>query len=71
MKQLKMKQLIITIDLTENKEMIVNTEQKNLTNFEILGILEQLKYLILSQKVEESSFSDKIEEEDNIDTLKP
>ena len=66
-----MKQLIITIDLTENKEMIVNTEQKNLTNFEILGILEQLKYLILSQKVEESSFSDKIEEEDNIDTLKP
>ena len=67
-----MKQLIITIDLTENKEMIVHTEQKNLTNFEILGILEQLKYLILSQKVEESSFSDKIEEEeDNIDTLKP
>ena len=67
-----MKQLIITIDLTENKEMIVYTEQKNLTNFEILGILEQLKYLILSQKVEESSFSDKIEEEeDNIDTLKP
>ena len=66
-----MQQLIITIDLTENKEMIVHTEQKNLTNFEILGILEQLKYLILSQKVEESSFSDKIEEEDNIDTLKP
>ena len=66
-----MKQLIITIDLTENKEMIVHTEQKNLTNFEILGILEQLKYLILSQKGEESSFSDKIEEEDNIDTLKP
>ena len=67
-----MQQLIITIDLTENKEMIVHTEQKNLTNFEILGILEQVKYLILSQKVEESSFSDKIEEEeDNIDTLKP
>ena len=67
-----MKQLIITIDLTENKEVIVHTEQKNLTNYEILGILEQLKYLILSQKVEESSFSDKIEEEeDNIDTLKP
>ena len=67
-----MQQLIITIDLTENKEMIVHTEQKNLTNFEILGILEQLKYLILSQKGEESSFSDKIEEEeDNIDTLKP
>ena len=67
-----MKQLIITIDLTENKEMIVNTEQKNLTNFEVLGILEQLKYLILSQKLKESPFSDKIEEkEDNIDTLKP
>ena len=67
-----MQQLIITIDLTENKEMIVHTEQKNLTSLEMLGILEQVKYLILSQKVEESSFSDKIEEEeDNIDTLKP
>ena len=66
-----MKQLIITIDLTENKEMIVNTEQKNLTSLEILGILEQVKYLILSQKLKELSFSDKIEEEDNIGTLKP
>ena len=66
-----MKQLIITIDLTENKEMIVHTEQKNLTNFEILGILEQVKYLVLSQKLKELSFSDKIEEEDNIGTLKP
>ena len=66
-----MKQLIITIDLTENKEMIVHTEQKNLTNFEILGILEQVKYLILSQNLKELSFSDKIEEEDNISTLKP
>ena len=66
-----MKQLIITTDLTENKEMIVNTEQKNLTSLEILGILEQVKYLILSQKLKELSFSDKIEEEDNIGTLKP
>lgn len=66
-----MQQLIITIDLTENKEMIVNTEQKNLTSLEILGILEQVKYLILSQKLKELSFSDKIEEEDNIGTLKP
>ena len=66
-----MQQLIITIDLTENKEMIVHTEQKNLTSLEILGILEQVKYLILSQKLKELSFSDKIEEEDNIDTLKP
>lgn len=66
-----MQQLIITIDLTENKEMIVHTEQKNLTSFEILGILEQVKYLILSQKLKELSFSDKIEEEDNISTLKP
>ena len=66
-----MKQLIITIDLTENKEMSVHTEQKNLTSLEILGILEQVKYLILSQKLTELSFSDKIEEEDNISTLKP
>lgn len=66
-----MQQLIITIDLTENKEMIVHTEQKNLTSLEILGILEQVKYLILSQKLKEPSFSDKIEEEDNISTLKP
>ena len=64
-----MQQLIITIDLTENKEMIVHTEQKNLTSLEILGILEQVKYLILSQKLKELSFSDKIEEEDNIITL--
>ena len=66
-----MQQLIITIDLTENKEMIVHTEQKNLTSLEILGILEQVKYLILSQNIKELSFSDKIEEEDNIGTLKP
>ncbi len=66
-----MQQLIITIDLTENKEMIVHTEQKNLTSLEILGILEQVKYLILSKKLKELSFSDKIEEEDNISTLKP
>ena len=67
-----MQQLIITIELTENKEMIVHTEQKNLTSLEILGILEQVKYLILSQKLKELSFSDKIEEEeDNIGTLKP
>lgn len=66
-----MQQLIITIDLTENKEMIVHTEQKNLTSLEILGILEQVKYLILSQNLKELSFSDKIEEEDNISTLKP
>ena len=66
-----MQQLIITIDLTENKEMIVHIEQKNLTSLEILGILEEVKYLILSQKLKEVSFSDKIEEEDNISTLKP
>ena len=66
-----MQQLIITIDLTENKEMIVHTEQKNLTSLEILGILEQVKYLILSQNIKELPFSGKIEEEDNIGTLKP
>ena len=66
-----MKKLVITVDLTENKEMIVHTEQKNLTSLEILGILEQVKYLILSQKLKELSFSDKIEKEDNISTLKP
>ena len=66
-----MKQLIITIDLNDNNEMVVNTEQKNLTRLEILGMIEQVKYLILSQKLKELSFSDKIEEEDNIGTLKP
>ena len=66
-----MQQLIITIDLTENKEMIVHAEQKNLTSLEILGILEQVKYFILSQKLKELFYSDKIEEEDNISTLKP
>ena len=65
-----MQQLIITIDLTENKEMIVHTEQKNLTSLEILGILEQVKYLILFKNLKDFSFSDKIEEEDNIDTFK-
>ena len=67
-----MQQLIITIDLTENKEMIVKTEQKNLTRLEILGMIEQVKHLILSQKVEEPSLSDTIEEkEDNIVPLMP
>ena len=66
-----MKQLIITIDISENREMFTNIEQKNLTNFEILGILEQVKYFILSEKRKEPSFSDKIEEEDNIAPLKP
>ena len=67
-----MQQLIITIDLIENKEMIVHTEQKNLTSLEILGMIEQVKHLILSQKVEDPSLSDTIEEkEDNIVPLKP
>ena len=67
-----MKQLVITIDLNANGKMSVNTEQKNLTRLEILGMIEQVKHLILSQKVEEPSLSDTIEKkEDNIDTLKP
>ena len=62
-----MKQLIITIDLNDNGEMFVNTEQVNLTKLEILGMIEQVKHLILSQKVEEPSLSDTIEKkEDNI-----
>ena len=65
-----MKQLIITIDLNDNNEMVVNTEQKNLTRLEILGMIEQVKHLILTQKEEEPVIpilSDVIEEkEDNI-----
>ena len=65
-----MKQLIITIDLNDNNEMVVNTEQKNLTRLEILGMIEQVKHLILTQEVEEPvvpTLSDVIEEkEDNI-----
>lgn len=69
-----MKQLIITIDLNANGEMFVNTEQKNLTRLEILGMIEQVKHLILSQKVEEPVVpsSDVIEEkEDNVVPLNP
>ena len=64
-----MKQLIITIALNDNNEMVVNTEQKNLTRLEILGIIEQVKHLILTQEEEEPvvPLSDVIEEkEDNI-----
>lgn len=48
-----MKQLIITIALNDNNEMIVNTEQENLTRLEILGMIEQVKHLVLTQEVEE------------------
>lgn len=64
-----MKQLIITIALNDNNEMIVNTEQENLTRLEILGMIEQVKHLVLTQEVEESivPLSDVTEEkEDNI-----
>lgn len=64
-----MKQLIITIALNDNNEMIVNTEQKNLTRLEILGMIEQVKHLILTQEGEEPivPLSDVIEKkEDNI-----
>ena len=64
-----MKQLIITIALNDNNEMVVNTEQKNLTRLEILGMIEQVKHLILTQEEEEPvvPLSDVIEEkEDNI-----
>lgn len=64
-----MKQLIITIALNDNNEMIVNTEQQNLTRLEILGMIEQVKHLILTQEAEEPivPLSDVIEKkEDNI-----
>lgn len=64
-----MKQLIITIALNDNNEMIVNTEQENLTKLEILGMIEQVKHLVLTQEVEEPivPLSDVIEKkEDNI-----
>ena len=64
-----MKQLIITIALNNNNEMIVNTEQENLTRLEILGMIEQVKHLVLTQEAEEPivPLSDVIEKkEDNI-----
>ena len=64
-----MKQLIITIALNDNNEMIVNTKQENLTRLEILGMIEQVKHLVLTQEVEEPivPLSDVIEKkEDNI-----
>ena len=55
--------------------MFVSTEQNNLTRLETVGILEQVKHLLLSQKVEEPvvpTLSDVIEEkEDNIVPLNP
>lgn len=69
-----MKQLIITIALNDNNEMIVNTEQENLTRLEILGMIEQVKHLILTQEGEEPivPLSDVIEKkEDNIIPLNP
>ena len=64
-----MKQLIITIDLNDNGEMFVNTEQVNLTKLEILGMVEQVKHIMLTQYIEKLvvPLSDVIEEkEDNI-----
>ena len=64
-----MKQLIITIALNDNNEMIVNTKQENLTRLEILGMIEQVKHLVLTQEGEEPivPLSDVIEKkEDNI-----
>lgn len=70
-----MKKLIITIDVNDNNEMFISTEQKNLTPLEILGVMEQVKYIILSQKPKENDvpiLSDVIEEkEDNIVPLNP
>lgn len=64
-----MKQLIITIDLNDKGEMFVNTEQVNLTKLEILGMVEQVKHIMLTQYIEKPvvPLSDVIEEkEDNI-----
>ena len=64
-----MKQLIITIDLNDNGEMFVNTEQINLTKLEILGMVEQVKHIMLTQYIEKLVVpsSDVIEEkEDNV-----
>ena len=70
-----MKKLIITIDVNDNNEMFVSTEQKNLTPLEILGVMEQVKYIILSQKPKEDDvpiLSEVIEEKkDNIVSLNP
>ena len=70
-----MKKLIITIDVNDNNEMLISTEQKNLTPLEILGVMEQVKYIILSQKPKEDdvpTLSDVIEEkEENIVPLNP
>ena len=70
-----MKKLIITIDVNDNNEMFISTEQKNLTPLEILGVMEQVKYIMLSQKPKEDDvpiLSDVIEEkENNIVSLNP
>ena len=70
-----MKKLIITIGVNDNKEMFISTEQMNLTPLEILGVMEQVKYIMLSQRPKEDNVptvSDVIEEkEDNIVPLNP
>ena len=71
-----MKKLVITIDITENGEIIINSEQKNLTGLEILGLIEQMKYVMLQQPKKENSIpslSDIIEKEkeNNLSPLKP
>ena len=69
-----MKQLIITIALNDNNEMIVHTEQENLTRLEMLGMIEQVKHMILTQYIEKPvvPLSDVIEKkEDNIIPLNP
>ena len=70
-----MKKLIITIDVNDNNEMFISTEQMNLTPLEILGVMEQVKYIMLSQRPKEDNVptvSDVIEEkEDNIVSLNP
>ena len=70
-----MKKLIITIDVNDNNEMFISTEQMNLTPLEILGVMEQVKYIMLSQKPKEDdvpTLSDVIEEkEENTVPLNP
>ena len=70
-----MKKLVITIDINDNNEMFISTEQMNLTPLEILGVMEQVKHIMLSQKPKKDDvppLSNVIEEkEDNTVPLNP
>ena len=69
-----MKQLIIKIEMDENRETSISTEKTGFSLLEVIGLLEQTKLLIMAHKADEVDetntsldASDKLKEEkDNV-----